>query len=426
MNSPVRILIVNVHSAENAGDLALLQTTIALLRRVFSDASFRVSSNYPDEQVVKDVADRVVASPWKLAGGGTQRKTRYLVLNLLFGWFAALTGLYRLPVGPWKSWRPLYDAYLDADLVVAVSGNQFFSSGRYGWPLLAIALSVKLAEIFKIPAYIMPQSIGPLRSRWERWLLRYSYAKARKIFIRDLQSMRLVQDVQLPPTRVKFTPDPAFTLDPASQAEALSILQKYGYHPEIPSMGVTVIASMPSYLDPQKITNYYRSLAEGLSNFANHRGVHLFFFYQVIGPSSHEDDRIATREVIRLLRTDEEKIHLVPEILSPAQLKACYGVMDIFLASRLHSGIFSMSMGVPTIFVGYLSKTRGVLETLDLEQNLLELDVLSPEALLAKLDSLWLEKDLQKEALSEKTKGIVEQIHAAVSSIHEDFYIQNA
>lgn len=424
MSPGIKILVVNVHSALNAGDLALLQTTIDLLRQVFKDATFLVSSNFPDEPAVRKLAERVVASPWKLAGGGTPRKTRYLVLNLILGWISAITGYYRLAFVPGKAWKTLFEAYQEADLVVAVSGNQFFSSGRFGWPLLAIAMSVELAAVFKKPAYIMPQSIGPLRTWWERQLLYGSYAPARKIYIRDLQSMHLAQFIHLPADRVQFVPDPAFTLQPASVDEARVILQRYGYRPDMPAIGVTVIASMPSYLDPDKIDNYYDSVADALSELIKKHKVHVFFFYQVSGPSPHEDDRIATDEVIERMSVDKSSVHLVKEILSPAQLKACYGCMDAFLASRLHSGIFSLSMGVPTVFVGYLTKTRGVLEALGLQQNLLELDNLTKNSLSLQVESLWSGRDQQKAALTGKTDEIVCQIQQAVQSIYEDYYQQ--
>lgn len=425
MSPKVKILVVNVHSSLNAGDLALLQTTIDLLRQKFKDCEFLVSANFPKEQALLKIADRVIASPWSLAGGGTSRKTRYLVMNLILGWLAAITPFRYLGIAPLASWKNLFAAYKECDLVVAVSGHQFFSSGRYGWPLLAIAISVKLAEVFKKPAYILPQSIGPLRTGWERWLLRSSYSGARKIYLRDVQSMRFAQEVQLPASRVEFVPDPAFTLKPAFPDEALSILQKYGYQTGLLAIGVTVIASMPSYLDQTLVANYYSSVSQALSYLAERYGIHLFFFYQVVGPSVQEDDRIATDEVIRQLDISAERIHLVKEVLPPAQLKACYGCMDIFLASRLHSGIFSLGMGVPTVFVGYLSKTRGVLEALNLQNNLFELETLTSNALIARLDNLWTNREMEKTALEAITQGIIAQIERAISSIFIDFIVQH-
>jgi len=63
----------------------------------------------------------------------------------------------------------------------------------------------------------------------------------------------------------------------------------------------------------------------------------------------------------------------INQAVKPALLKACYGYMQAFLASRLHSGVFALGMNVPTIFIGYLSKTHGVLEALGLETNVIDL-----------------------------------------------------
>lgn len=425
MNRQVKILIVNVHSSRNAGDLALLQTTIDLLRHSFKNATFWVSSNFTDENAILLLADRVIASPWKLAGGGTNRRTRYLVVNLLINWFAAISGIYHWKGWPNKSWLSLFEAYHDADLVVAVSGNQFFSSGRYGWPLLAIAMSVQLAKVFKKPVYIMPQSIGPFRSWWEKLLLRRSYSTARKIFIRDFQSLHLAGEVKLPSSRVQYVPDPAFTLKVASDSEAQAILEKYGYKRGMLTIGVTVIASMPSYLNQQQITNYYAVVASSLSELARKCDLDVFFFHQVIGPSNQEDDRIATSIVTHLMSISPERIHVIEDILKPDLLKACYGRMDIFLASRLHSGIFSLSMGIPTVFIGYLSKTRGILEALGIENNILELGELSQERLFIMLENTWLSRNTLRTSIIDKISNTIKQIQRAVDSIehdYEDFY----
>lgn len=46
-------------------------------------------------------------------------------------------------------WEQLFAAYRIADLVVAVAGNQFYSTGRYGWPFPVNLQAVWLANKFK-------------------------------------------------------------------------------------------------------------------------------------------------------------------------------------------------------------------------------------------------------------------------------------
>lgn len=417
----MQILIINVHSADNAGDLALLRMAIEQLRAVFPQARFVISANYPGEAAVQREGDAAVASPWALAGGGTNRKPRALLLRLALGWLLARAGLHRL-AGRWGSgWAALFAAYRAADLVAAVPGNQFFSSGRRGWPLLAIALAVDLAAVFHKPVYILPQSVGPFRYGWEYRLLRRCYARARIVFLRDLQSIEVAKTAGLPAQRVRFAPDPAFALPAAPREQALELLQSYGYAQNSPAIGVTVIAAMPGYLDQRQIDFYYTAVANALSAMIQRHACHVFFFYQVIGPSPQEDDRIATALVVQKMRAVAPSVHVIEQVLDPALLKACYGWMELFLASRLHSGIFAMAAGVPCVCIGYLHKTRGVLEALNLQDHVIDLKDLPGTDLLGLLEQTWDRRVEQRAALEQTTAAIIEQAQAVGPAIQQDF-----
>ncbi len=94
----------------------------------------------------------------------------------------------------------------------------------------------------------------------------------------------------------------------------------------------------------------------------------------------------------------------------------------IFLASRLHSGIFSMGMYVPTIFIGYLSKTRGVLESIGLNQNVIDLTELNEDNLMEKLGQTWRDADEERKVLIQKIPPIQAASHAPAKYIKGDFF----
>ena len=74
----------------------------------------------------------------------------------------------------------------------------------------------------------------------------------------------------------------------------------------------------------------------------------------------------------------------------------------MFVASRLHSGIFSFGMGVPTLFIGYLTKTIGLLESLGMPEIGLDLSNINPEILFSKLLWLWDNLDEQRARIQAK------------------------
>ncbi len=183
------ILIVNVHSASNAGDYALLYQTINYLKQSLGDLKINILSNWPNELLLQELANSVIGSPWWVTGIWNKKKRpRFQVLSFFISFLYLL--LYKLRVFKQslpKNWLQIFDAFTNADLVVAVSGNQLFSSGRLGWPLPVIAYPIYLAKTFRKPAIIFPQSVGPLRTSTERHIVRYVYNNVEKLFIRDIE-----------------------------------------------------------------------------------------------------------------------------------------------------------------------------------------------------------------------------------------------
>ena len=412
------ILIINFHSSLNAGDFALLECAIRILRNAFNNPKIIIASNWPDEPALKTLGVDIIPSPWYAAGVGSGKKPRWQVLSFLQGlfwawwikFFSGNRGLLQIFPPNWKSALLIYT---QVDLVAAVPGNQFFSSGRFGWPLPTIAFATWLAHLYKKPLYILPQSIGPFIRRWDRWLLVQSYKHARRIYLRDKVSMHLAREIGLPPSKVKYIPDPAFNYPPADSEHGLEVLLRYDYQEGTPALGLTILASMPSYLNQVTMDRYYKTLANVLLRMVAEKRAQIFIFRQVSGPIHQEDDGIGALRVLDLLGDRPPSIHFVDENLPPQVLKACYGKMDGFIASRLHSGIFSMSMYVPTLYIGYLTKTQGVLEAAGLDENLIELNQLSEYLLWERLQDLW----SHRQAYSEKLRTTIPHLISAIQNI---------
>ena len=423
---PKTILIINVHSSLNKGDQALFEAALAINRTAFVNPRLVALVNWPAEPYFAQADDfQTLPSPLCLACGsanGSKLKEAWGILRgSLAGWLFA-HGLRRLShrIGD-PAWEHLFQAYQDADLVVSVPGNMFLSTGKFGWSFLAAALQVGLAHWFKKPVYVLPQSIGPLKRGWERKMLSSIFGRARKVYLRDQVSLRLAQEIGLPEGIVSFAPDPAFALPAVSQPEALGLLSCYGYQEDGRNIGVTIISPMGRFLDPQKMEAYYTTLADVLERMASEFQARLFIFNQVIGPTSLEDDRLAVEKVLKKIPGGSSQIHWVNEILHPAMLRACYGQMQLFIASRLHSGIFALSMGVPTLFVGFLTKTRGVMEALGLEQWVIDFSQVDQDILWEKLQTAWLEKEPYAASLQEILPPIQQSISEIGTWISQDY-----
>ncbi|MFZ3069766.1 MAG: polysaccharide pyruvyl transferase family protein [Anaerolineaceae bacterium] len=426
VTSTPTILIINFHSTRNAGDFALLLSTRQLLVGAFGNPHIIVSANWPGEEAYAQQGIEVVPSLWALAGvsrnGRVGKQIWLLMTNYLrIAWSGKKRALQKENTVD-AEWKKLHDAYVQTDLVVGVPGNQFYSSGKHGWPFPATFSAVSLANSFKKPLYIMPQSIGPLHRWWERVLLKKGYSKARRVYLRDNKSLQLSSSIGLDQTIVEYAPDPAFGLRAEPDQTARDLLKTRGVKDDKPRLGVTVIAPMGHSLVASEVENYYRTVTGVLEQFLTTYDAQVVVFNQVSGPTEAENDGMAAHEICLELQQKTLDIVHIDEALPPALLKACYGQMDAFLASRLHSGIFSLGMGVPTLFIGYLSKTRGLLESIGLDQHVIDIKDLTQEKLWDKLRLIWSGRDQERKIIEAKLPEILEACQGPAEWIKKDFY----
>jgi len=418
-NSTPKILLVNFHSTMNAGDLGLLISAREFLLDAFPACEIKVSANWPDELAYGKNGFTVVPSPWSLSGlnkdtSAFQQLRKFLLTVHQLG----ITNLRRTFSPVMESLR---SAYREANLIVSVPGNQFYSSGRFGWPLPVSISGILLAHQYRKPLVVLPQSIGPLKRRWERMLVRKAFGRARHVFLRDQKSIELAEEIGLPGEKVSYSPDLALGIQAADVITAKSVLQDAGVDLEQPKIGVSLISRMNRSFDPHTMQNYYTVIEKALANFSIKHSVQIVFFNQVVGPTSVENDGIPTALIVNNLRAQGIDVVHVNETLTPALLKACYGKMDAFVATRLHSGIYAIGMTVPTLFIGYLTKTQGMVNSLNIEDDFLDISVLCENSLREKLEILWANRNEKSKNLAIVIAQAQKEIANSVELLKKEF-----
>jgi polysaccharide pyruvyl transferase WcaK-like protein len=204
--------------------------------------------------------------------------------------------------------------------------------------------------------------------------------------------------------------DIAFTFPSGEPDLPKSLLSTEGSHAMRKKIGITIISAMPSYIPADVIDNYYKCLAEFIEYLINQFSCEVYIFYQVTGPSTDENDALGSDKVLsRLNAKEKEYVHVEKDLHSAFELKAAYGLMDIFIASRLHSGIFSLAKHTPTLFIGYLYKTKGVLNSIGLDDLFVNIFDVSTPTLIRLINNLW-----------DNQESYEQQIHSAMNQIETD------
>ena len=414
MDEPLTILLINFHSPQNAGDLALLQATIDQLNNNFSKPNIIVSTNDPYRPVYSSLHVSAIPSIDYLIN---QSRSPTIVHKLIkFGFTLLLCAAIYLGIKPRRQpahWQRLFDSFNSANLVVSCPGNHFLTMGRINWPLMMTSLSITLAICFHKPLYIMPQSLGPLKRGWEKHLLYHLYNYARYVFVREKVSLELGLRVGLSPQKIIYLPDPAFS-PPVIEVEERKTDQSL-------KIGVTVISGMTRSLNRALMDRYYSALADSLSIMVDKFNAKIYFFAQVVGPTAREDDRNAIRQVMDLMAGYKDNLFANEEVLSPIELKRAYGAMDIFIASRLHSGIFSTCQYVPTLFIGYLTKTKGIIDCMAYSDWFIPIEEITNEKMDYKLTQIINKRPAVKKYLQDILPGLISQTSLAGRLIAEDY-----
>lgn len=417
----IHILLINVHSARNAGDAVLNEAAVAQLQAYFPHATITLAMNDPESasllhaQGVQAVGAFLYWAKQR-GRGRTGWDWRTLPHLLWESWH-----FVRRPRSSGAPWANLLEAYATADLVISCPGNFLYSSGRIGLPFLLSIYTLAVAIWLGKPVYMMPQTIGPLARGWERALVGWVLRHLRLAFVRDALSQELVR--QLAPTAaVHLAPDVAFAFPTPELAPAQRLLASHGVQGgQTPCLGVTLInwGAQKRHFGQQ--AQYEAAVTAAIRAFVAETGGQVVLFSQVQGPQTADDDRIPAQRVFAQLGDLGGRVIFLPQEIPPHTLKAAYSQMDLFLGSRLHSNIFALSSGVPVVAIQYQYKTRGIMEMLGMGQWVLPIETATEHNLPPLLLAAWNQRTALRTHLQAVLPPLVQEVSAVGRAIQQDY-----
>lgn len=363
----MKILILNVHSALNLGDDAIMQATLRGLKAVFAEAQITVAANdpaswtkYHEIQVVGSLATWV-ADP----AHGQWRKRAYLMPVTLILLISAVFfyRLFRLQL-TWgtPSQRSLLAAYYDADLVLSCGGGNFYAHRPLSPALIWALWSLDFALALGKPVAMLPQSFGPVAGSAQQLLARWTFSRVHLIMVREPRASSFLREVLRAKTPIILLPDLAFGLSAGKLHEDTNSKTSRR------QIGVTAIdrgAQDPGFKGQMQ---YEAALMALLTRLANEENVEIHVFCQSFGPSLDQDDRPVALRLYQQLRRNGVDAALHLDFRSADEIEAAYSQLDMVIGTRMHTGIFALTSGVPVLLIGYQPKACGMMATLGLER----------------------------------------------------------
>lgn len=399
-----RILVVNVHSARNLGDDAIMAATLQRIAHLHPNAQVTVAAGDPAswrKHQTLTVLPSLAHWGGDPAQGAWRKRLWLLPFQLLTLCGLAIAYRYfriRTRVGP--EWlQQLLTAYYDADRVLSCGGGNFYAYRRFSpaflWTMLSVAFAIGLGK----SVTMLPQSFGPIRGNAQRLLLAQVLNRVTVLFVRDECSLAFLQTA-LPRLRIRprLLPDLAFGLvAPASASAPSETLDDHKVH--IAITAIDFQRQNPHFLLQAA---YEDALVGFVRRLAETRPVQIHVVAQCTGPSADQDDRVIAARIHARLRDQHIPVTLVDEFRDVQTLMAFFQQMAVVIGTRMHSGILALAVGVPPVLIGYQPKTQGMMEMVGLPNYVLPIEAISAAELFAHVDELLQQRSQLVAALTER------------------------
>jgi polysaccharide pyruvyl transferase WcaK-like protein/glycosyltransferase involved in cell wall biosynthesis len=313
---------------------------------------------------------------------------------------------------PWTDVAGIVAAVELADLVVLGGGGLFqdywgcdpdtvFTPRHHGiayyagFPLLA-------AELGR-PCALYAVGFGPLASEAGRSLTRAACERAGLVTVRDSASKALLVELGLDATRVHVTADPAFRLAPASAERAAEVLRGAGGLGARPRLGV----ALRHWDIGVESARWEEQAAQAIRGFLDREGGAAVFVPFQQGGRDLEDDVAAARRV-RARLGPAAAAAVLDGRQTPAEKAAVLGACDVVLGMRLHSLVFALAAGVPSVAISYDPKVDGLLFEAGGERAL-EIGSLAAEPLESALVRAYARREETRAARASAARALAER-----------------
>jgi polysaccharide pyruvyl transferase WcaK-like protein len=343
-------------------------------------------------------------------GHGSGQGNGIAHVNLRFSWKLHLVNnVMRLlgvaMVARVAPWRALREKLLDGHPVlreiegtsqcVAIAGGDSFSD-IYGLRRFAyICLPQVLVLAMGRPLVLLPQTLGPFKSRFSQGVAGWIMRRATVVFSRDLEGLQVARQLTGPASDLRFSWDMGFALQPQAPAAGCPAWLEA---PVGPVVGLNVSGLL--FAHPVRaaaafgLKGSYRDVLEALVLWlTNEMQAEVMLVTHVTGAG--ESDALACEELFNAVGGRCcGRLHLADRGYNHREIKHLIGKCEFFIGARMHACIAALSQGIPAAGMAYSRKFAGVYESIEAGAWVVDLREHEADAVLDRLKNLFLQRKL--------------------------------
>lgn len=359
------ISVIPVTLIGNRGSEAMLTSTIGRIREIYPNMKFNVYSYYPklDRQLINSEGIKIYSAT-----------PLYLVFVLF-----PMSLFYKIAV-IWvrinfldRLFPKSISDLAKSEILIDLAGISFVDSRKKF--LLYNTLSLLPAFILNVPVVKFAQAMGPFSSLINKTAARIILSNCLKVYARGKSSAQHLDSLGLTNGLVSLASDVAFM---HKHSYALTTENEEYFKNEISKIRLRsnnakgLIGICPNMVIYQKMQQkYLYKLVEIIKNLS-YRGFDIVLFPNATLPSHNyfNNDLIIIDKLKTLL--DRPNIYFVDHCVNTSQIKQVIKLCDITVVSRFHAMIASLSLGVPTLVIGWGHKYKEIMEEFGLAKYVID------------------------------------------------------
>ncbi|MBN2412826.1 polysaccharide pyruvyl transferase family protein [candidate division KSB1 bacterium] len=366
----VKITLIGARLSLNLGGPSLLASTKNVLNSCFKDPEYTLVILY---KTYKE--DRALAPKYGVSVVPFRFKLWTLPMIII-------RKLLKIYIGP-KDQKDFIRSIEESDIVIDMWGIAYadnFHNNIYN--RIVDGIHMWAGKLFGKPVIKYTAALGPFNHFTNRLFARFYFQKnCDLILTRDKTSYDNIKSVGI--TTPAYTlPDTAFLLESAENelSQELDGLKKS--HPL-----VTVSISYQTLNREKQPGAYIDSMVHIMNHIINKYNAYIILLPNELAKGPNDDYKIGQKILAKM---DTPNCSLVnTENLIAQELKAIIKKSDLVVAARYHTIVASLSLGIPTLAIGWHHKYIEVLSLFDQQQWLCNIDELTNKDLTDKFDSLW-------------------------------------
>jgi colanic acid/amylovoran biosynthesis protein len=410
-----KILVVPGNTDLNRGDQALVWESIRVFEDVLPDLQvflYESGANETEKILQKgqslnlgyEFIQRILQHP-RVKGKTTTNEIKYSKLVyvkwglnaisdlistlMLTSRFSFLNAVGKLTLS--KDQKKSLELFPQLSALVVKGGGFLHSYGKIydAYVMYYFLFDLMLAHRYKVKTVILPNSIGPLKNGIAKKLVKRVISKSAYISVReDVSKQFLKNELNMD---VSTIPDLGFFLKGADE-DFEAYLAERGFDKTKKNIAVT--------LRPYRFDGF-ENADELYSNYLNEivrfiesqvvRGYRISLVAHTLGPSAHEDDRLALKDVHDSISETmkENVIYLEDFGLTSRQIQKIYSYYDLLVGTRFHSVIFALNEQTPSIAIAYGgNKSYGIMRDIGVSDFVLGIEKVSATKLNGMVEKL--------------------------------------